>query len=133
MNAFMSAAIQVAQEGASMDEIPVGAVVVYEGEIIATAHNERIRLCDPTAHAEILALRRAAKKRSDWRLEGCDLYVTLMPCPMCMAAIRGARIRRLYCGAYASGALVEQSPEIYYGIEEDACAALLKSFFRDKR
>ncbi len=132
MNVFMQAALAVARkaviEGA---EVPVGAVVVHRGEIIARAHNQKETLQDPTAHAEILAIRAAAKKLCDWRLSECDLYVTLEPCPMCMAAIREARIRRLYCGAVKPPeAIALKNPEMYFGIEEDACTALLQSFFQ---
>ncbi len=135
MNAFMQAALAVAEK-ASTDglEIPVGAVIVHKGEIIAQAHNQKEVLHDPTAHAEILALRAASATIGDWRLSGCDLYVTLEPCPMCMAAIREARIRRLYCGAYRLADMASpKCPEIYYGIEEEACTNLLKSFFQKRR
>ena len=135
MNRFMEAALSIARKAAEdVSEIPVGAVVVQNGEIIASAHNETESLCDPTAHAEILAIRRAAEAIGDWRLSGCDLYVTLEPCPMCMAAIRHARIRRLYCGAYKpADAPVPHMPETYYGIEEDACARVLRTFFTSRR
>lgn len=135
MNVFMQAALKAARDAAqNAEEIPVGAVIVKDGEIIARAHNLKEALHDPTAHAEILAIRRAAQHLCDWRLSDCDLYVTLEPCPMCMAAIREARIRRLYCGAAKpSDAPNLKDPETYFGIEEDACADLLKSFFRDRR
>ena len=135
MNAFMEAALEVARTAAKVAlEIPVGAVVVRGGEIIASAHNETEALPDPTAHAEILAIRRAAAFLGDWRLTDCDLYVTLEPCEMCMAAIRHARIRRLYCGAYKpADAPKPHTPETYYGIEEEACAALLRTFFTSRR
>ncbi len=135
MNVFMQAALAAAEEAAAdFSEIPVGAVVVHDGEIIARAHNRKEELHDPTAHAEILAIRKAAEKLRDWRLSECDLYVTLEPCPMCMAAIREARIRRLYCGASKPIDAPElKLPETYYGIEEDACAAVLKTFFQNRR
>ncbi len=135
MNRFMQAALAVATEAIiDFSEIPVGAVIVYNGEVIARAHNQKEQLHDPTAHAEILAIRKAASVLQDWRLEDCDLYVTLEPCPMCMAAIREARIRRVYCGAYKPAqAPNHASPEMYYGIEEDACTALLQSFFQNRR
>ena len=117
-----------------VQEIPVGAVVVQNGVVIASAHNERESLSDPTAHAEILAIRRACAKIGDWRLTDCDLYVTLEPCPMCMAAILAARVRRLYCGAYAPAKTAQSSPtEIYYGIDETPCAELLQQFFDARR
>jgi len=135
MNVFMQAALAAAREAVeSADEIPVGAVIVKDGEIIARAHNLKEAMHDPTAHAEILAIREAARHLHDWRLSGCDLYVTLEPCPMCMAAIREARIRRLYCGASKpSDAPSLKEPETYFGIEEDACTEILKSFFRVRR
>ncbi len=135
MNAFMQAALDTAREGAVLfSEIPVGAVVVHQGKIIARAHNRREELHDPTAHAEILAIREAANVLQDWRLTDCDLYVTLEPCEMCMAAIRASRIRRLYCGAYKpKDAPHAKEPEVYYGIEEEACAALLQDFFQKQR
>ena len=135
MNMFMQAALAVASEAAaSLSEIPVGAVIVHEGEIIASSHNRKEALHDPTAHAEILVLRQAAARLGDWRLSDCDLYVTLEPCPMCMAAIQEARIRRVYCGAYKSpDAPALKAPEVYYGIEEDACTQLLQHFFQNRR
>lgn len=135
MNGFMQEALAEARKGTvSFSEIPVGAVVVRDGEIIARAHNEKENLSDPTAHAEILAIRRAAEVLGDWRLSSCDLYVTLEPCPMCMAAIREARIRRLYTGAYKpQDAPCLPSPETYSGIEEEACTELLKDFFKSRR
>lgn len=135
MNVFMQAALAIAREASEIaNEIPVGAVIVKDGEIIARAHNMKEALHDPTAHAEILAIRHAAQALRDWRLSDCDLYVTLEPCPMCMAAIREARIRRLYCGAAKpSDAPTLKEPESYFGIEEDACTEVLQSFFRKQR
>ena len=135
MNAFMQVALDTAKEGAVLfSEIPVGAAIVHQGKVIARAHNRREELHDPTAHAEILAIREAAAFLQDWRLTDCDLYVTLEPCEMCMAAIRAARIRRVYCGAYKpKDAPHAKEPEVYYGMEEDACAALLQDFFRQQR
>lgn len=135
MNKFMQAALAVAREAAvGFSEIPVGAVVVRNGEVIASAHNQKEISHDPTAHAEILAIRIASEKIGDWRLSDCDLYVTLEPCPMCMAAIREARIRRLYCGAYKPvDAPVLKNPETYFGIEEDACTRILQDFFQERR
>ncbi len=135
MNGFMQEALKEARIGnADFSEIPVGAVIVHDGKIIARAHNGKEKLSDPTAHAEILAIRRAAEVLGDWRLSSCDLYVTLEPCPMCMAAIREARIRRVYSGAYKpADAPPLPSPESYYGIDEDACAELLKDFFKARR
>ncbi len=135
MNVFMQEALAVARMAASdLSEIPVGAVLVRGGEIIARAHNRKEELHDPTAHAEILVLREASALLRDWRLSDCDLYVTLEPCPMCMAAIREARIRRVYCGAYKpTDAPALKEPEMYFGIEEDACTQLLQDFFQKRR
>src|ERR1700746_156512 len=96
--AFMRRALAAAEEAAGRGEVPVGAVVVVGNEIVAVAHNERETGSDPTAHAEIVALRRAAVKLGSWRLCDADLYVTMEPCPMCAGALVNARIRRLYFG-----------------------------------
>ncbi|MCK5295997.1 MAG: nucleoside deaminase [Alphaproteobacteria bacterium] len=129
-------------------EVPVGAVIVNgkSGEIIASSGNRVEELKDPTAHAEILVIREAAEKLGQVRLEECDLYVTLEPCPMCAAAISHARIRRLYFGAYdpksggvEHGARVfshktcHHRPEVYGGIMETDCSNLLKDFFKKLR
>jgi tRNA(adenine34) deaminase len=142
----MTAALAEAEAAAARGEIPVGAVVVHEGRIIAAAGNRTEDLGDPTAHAEILALRQAATVLGDPRLPDCDLYVTLEPCAMCAAAISFFRIRRLYFGAYdPKGGGVEHGPrfyaqptchhrpEVYGGIEETRCADILKVFFKDLR
>jgi len=142
----MARALILAQEAARMGEVPVGAVVVRGGEIIAEAHNSPRELADPTAHAEILAMRRAASVLRSERLEGCNLFVTLEPCAMCAGAIVHARIARLYYGASdPKGGAVEQGarvfdhpqclhrPEIYAGIGEGEAAALLRAFFRERR
>jgi tRNA(adenine34) deaminase len=126
--------------------VPVGAVVVRESEILGRAGNRVIELSDPTAHAEILALRAAAVALGSPRLDGCDLYVTLEPCPMCATAIAFARIRRLSFGAYdPKGGGVEHGPRIFEqptchhrpevigGVEETRAGALLKRFFQDRR
>lgn len=143
----MDAALKEAVAAATRDEVPVGAVVVSpNGEIIASAGNRTRELNDPTAHAEILAIRAACGVLGDERLTGCDLYVTLEPCPMCASAISQARIARLYYGATdpKSGGIAQgpriyshaQShhvPEVYDGIAEAASTKLLRQFFRDKR
>lgn len=145
---FMDIALEEARAAARRGEVPVGAVVVdgATGAIVARAGNRTEELADPTAHAEVLAIRAAASECGEPRLPGCDLYVTLEPCPMCAAAIGFARIRRLYYGAAdAKGGGVEHGPrifeqptchhrpEIYGGIGEEAAAALLQSFFRQRR
>lgn len=142
----MQQALAVARETATINEVPVGAVVVYQGTVIATAGNQVIQDCDPSAHAEIVALRKAAAVLRTHRLDECDLYVTLEPCAMCAQAIAHARIRRLYFGAYDhKGGGVEHGPrifqqptchhrpEVYGGILEDACGQLLVEFFQKKR
>jgi tRNA(adenine34) deaminase len=143
---FMQLALEQARAAALRGEVPVGAVVVREGEVIAAAGNETEALKDPTAHAEVLAIRRACEVVGSARLVECDLYVTLEPCPMCAQAISFTRVRRLYFGAYdPKGGGVEHGarvlyapschhlPEIYGGIEEKEALALLQGFFRAKR
>lgn len=143
MKAFMDEAILEARKALMEGEVPVGAVVVKDGEIIARAHNQKESLNDPTAHAEILALREAAAALKDWRLEGCELYVTAEPCPMCMGAVLQTRLKKLVYGTpeYRYGAVEnsvrlkdhEMKPkklEIYGGIREDECKTLLGDFFR---
>lgn len=142
----MAQAIEQALLAQTQGDVPIGAVITYNDEIIAAAGNEIIQLDDPTAHAELLALRRASQKLGSARLIDCDLYVTLEPCPMCAQAISFARIRRLYFGAYdPKGGGVDHGPkifeqktchhkpEIYGGIQENECGKLLKDFFRKKR
>ena len=142
----MKRALELASRAAEAGEVPVGAVVVHEGIIVAEAHNSPRALHDPTAHAEILAMRRAAEALRDERLSSCDLYVTLEPCAMCAGAVAHARIARLYYGASDSkGGAVEHGarvfehpqclhrPEIYPGIGESESAALLRDFFRQRR
>jgi tRNA(adenine34) deaminase len=142
----MQAALQQARAAAERQEVPVGAVVVRDGSIVAAAHNAPRALHDPTAHAEMLAIRRAAEVLGGDRLAGCDLYVTLEPCPMCAGAIAHARIARLYYGAAdPKGGAVENGarlfdrpeclhrPEIYPGIGESESAELLRRFFAARR
>ena len=143
---FMEVAFAEAEAAFGAGEVPVGCVVVRDGEIVAQAGNRTLRDRDPTAHAELLALREAAKKLGDERLTGCDLYVTLEPCTMCAAAISFARIRRLYYGALdEKGGAVDSGvrffaqptchhkPEVIGGIGESRAAKLLKDFFAAKR
>jgi tRNA(adenine34) deaminase len=140
--AFMRRALAAAEEAASRGEVPVGAVVVVGGEIVAVAHNERETGSDPTAHAEILALRRAAAALGSWRLTGADLFVTMEPCPMCAGALVNARLRRLYfgCDDPKAGAVrtlytlvddprLNHRVEVVPGLLAAEGAALLKSFF----
>jgi tRNA(adenine34) deaminase len=143
----MDLALAEAEAAAARGEVPIGAVLVSaEGEVLASAGNRTLELRDPTAHAELLAIRQACAKLGSERLTGCDLYVTLEPCAMCAAAISFARIRRLYFGAPdAKGGAVEHgprlfgqptchhAPEVYGGIGEARAAALLKQFFAARR
>ena len=146
MPAPMRAALDAAARAAAAGEVPVGAVVMLDGKIIATAANAPRALNDPTAHAEILAIRAAAQALGRDRLEDCDLWVTLEPCAMCAGAIAHARIARLYYGADdAKGGAVAHGPrffgqptchhrpEIYSGIGEEEAGALLKGFFAGRR
>jgi tRNA(adenine34) deaminase len=146
MTDFMAQALDQARAAAARGEVPVGAVLVRDGVVIAAAGNRVEELADPTAHAEMLALREAARLLGQTRLEGCDLYVTLEPCPMCAAAISLARLRRLYFGAYdPKGGGVEHGarvydhatchhrPEVVGGVGESAAADLLRDFFRARR
>ena len=142
----MAAALEQARLAASIGEVPVGAVVVIDGEIVAARHNERESTIDPTAHAEVLALRDAAAAVGDWRLEGASLVVTLEPCPMCAGAALAARVSRVVFGAYdpKAGAaatlynlLVDprfnHNAEVNGGVREDECGALLTEFFSAHR
>jgi tRNA(Arg) A34 adenosine deaminase TadA len=142
----MDVALEEARAAAAHGEVPVGAVIVREGQVIARAGNRTLVDADPTAHAEIVAIRAACRALGSERLPGCDLYVTLEPCPMCAAAISFARIRRLYFGAAdVKGGAVENGvrlysdptchhrPEVYGGFAESEAAALLKDFFRERR
>src|ERR1700736_6331863 len=143
---FMDEALSEARAANEAGEVPVGCVVVREGQIIARAGNRTLRDHDPTAHAEMLAIRAAAAKLGSERLTDCDLYVTLEPCAMCAAAMAFARIRRLYFGAVdPKGGAVENGvrfcasptchhkPEVYGGINESESAALLRDFFAARR
>src|SRR3954469_20077594 len=143
---FMDLALDEARAAAAAGEVPIGCVIVRDGEVIAQAGNRTLADRDPTAHCEMLAIRSAAETLSSERLTECDLYVTLEPCPMCAAAISFARIRRLYYGAAdPKGGGVEHgariysqptchhAPEIYPGIGEARAAALLRSFFQGRR
>ena len=142
----MQAALAQARAAVTAGEVPIGAVVVKDGSVIAAAHNGPRTLHDPTAHAEILAIREAARVLGNERLDHCELWVTLEPCAMCAGAIAHARIARLYYaasdpkgGAVEHGARVfehEQTlhrPEVYSGMGEDEAAALLRDFFAAKR
>lgn len=143
---FMGLALEEARAAADRGEVPVGAVLVRDGTVVAHAGNRTRELADPTAHAEIVAIRAACRDAGSERLPDCDLYVTLEPCAMCAAAVSFARIRRLYFGATdpKGGAVVSgprffaastchHAPEIYPGLGEVESAELLQSFFRTRR
>ena len=142
----MALALDAARRAGSHGEVPVGAVIARDGQLLASAHNRPRAMHDPTAHAEMIAIRAAAAAIGDERLTGCDLYVTLEPCTMCAAAISFARIRRLYYGAAdPKGGAVESgvrffdaptchhAPEVYGGIRESEAAELLRRFFAERR
>lgn len=143
---YMDIALTEARDAAARGEVPVGAVIVRQGAVLSKAGNRTRELNDPTAHAEVLAIREACTELGQERLTGCDLYVTLEPCPMCAAAISNARIARLYYGAAdpKSGGVAQgprvfahaqchHAPEVYDGIDALASEELLKSFFASRR
>jgi tRNA(adenine34) deaminase len=143
---FMGEALRQARKAASQEEVPIGAVIVRNGEIIARAWNQVEMLKDATAHAEMLAITQAENAAGDWRLSDCDIYVTKEPCPMCAGAIVQARLRRVIYGCPdprtgAAGGMINllQMPplnhqcEITAGVRESECRELLQRFFRGKR
>jgi tRNA(adenine34) deaminase len=143
---FMDLALKTAETAGKSGEVPIGCVIVRNYEVIATASNRTLTDRDPTAHAEVLAMRQAAERIGTERLTDCDLYVTLEPCTMCAGAISFARIRRLYYGAAdPKGGAVESgvrffasptchhAPEVYSGLGEREAAAMLQGFFRERR
>jgi len=145
-NSFMEVALQQARLAAARGEVPVGAVVVKDGAIIASAGNRTLELSDPSAHAEVLVLRAAGKVLGSERLIDCDLYVTLEPCTMCAGAISFSRVRRVYYGAedekggavdngvrFFAQATCHHAPEVYSGIAERESAELLRAFFKTRR
>jgi tRNA(adenine34) deaminase len=143
---FMHLALEEAKLAAERGEVPVGAVLVRNGEAIASAGNRTRELSDPTAHAEVLVIREAAQSLRNERLDDCDLYVTLEPCAMCAGAISFARLRRLYYGAgdpkggavangprFFAQETCHHAPEVYAGMREGDAAELLKDFFENLR
>ena len=143
---FMLEAIKEAKKSASLDEVPVGAVIVKDNIIIARGHNLREKTKDPTAHAEIVAIRKACKKFGSWRLEGCTMYVTVEPCAMCAGTLLWTRIARIVYGAKdPKGGAIESSfelfrvkninhhPELKGGVLEKECGLLMSDFFKKKR
>jgi tRNA(adenine34) deaminase len=146
MASFMEIALEEARGAGGRGEVPVGCVIVRDGGVIARAGNRVIADCDPTAHAEIVAIRQAAAVLGSERLEDCDLYVTLEPCAMCAGAIAFARIRRLYYGAadpkggavdngvkFFAAPTCHHRPEVYGGMAEAESGVLLKEFFQARR
>ena len=146
MTSFMNMALDQARAAGARGEVPVGCVIVCDGAVVARAGNRTLADRDPTAHAEIIAIRQAAASLGSERLEACDLYVTLEPCAMCAGAVAFARIRRLYYGAAdPKGGAVDHGvkffaspschhrPEVYGGLAEAEAGALLKEFFRERR
>jgi tRNA(adenine34) deaminase len=143
---FMELALQLARRGADLGEVPVGAVLVRDGSVIAEGWNQPIALHDPTAHAEIVALRAGGARLSNYRLGGTTLYATLEPCAMCMGALITARVARVVFGAWdpkagACGSVLDLSREprlvqgmdVFGGVCSDESAALLKAFFESRR
>jgi len=146
MTSFMAMALEEARAAGGRGEVPVGCVIVRDGAVVARAGNRTLADCDPTAHAEIIAIRAAAASLGSERLEACDLYVTLEPCAMCAGAVAFARIRRLYYGAadpkggavdngvkFFASPTCHHRPEVYGGLAEAEASALLKEFFRERR
>ena len=145
-NKMMKQAIKQAYKAQAIDEVPIGAIIVKDGKIIARAFNKMEKTQIATAHAEILAINKACKKLKSWRLDGCELYVTLEPCPMCAGAIVNARIKKVYFGAYEQKSGSAESKfnilsesglnhvtEFEGGIEQETCANILKNYFKLKR
>ena len=143
---FMSLALAEARRALAHDDVPIGAVVALDGEVVGAGHNERELRQDPTAHAEIIALREAAAHVGSWRVLGADLYVTLEPCAMCAGAIVLARVARVVYGAPdpkagAAGSVLDvlaepklnHRPEVLAGVREAECAEVLRAFFRTRR
>lgn len=142
---MLSLALEEAEKARKKGEVPVGVVIVKDGEVIAKAHNLKESLNDPTAHAEILAIREACNKLNNWRLHGCEMYVTLEPCPMCAGAILQSRISKIYIGTFddttgAAGSIVNilQNPNLNHFLEvnwenDESCSKILTEFFKDRR
>lgn len=143
---YMGLALEEARRAFALGEVPIGAVVVMDGEVIACAHNLRETGHDATAHAEVLAIRRACEKVGHWRLTGATLYVTIEPCPMCAGALVMSRVDRLVYGAadYKAGAVeslfnitnhsgLNHRMEVRAGVREEECRTLMKDFFRMRR
>jgi tRNA(adenine34) deaminase len=146
MPSFMELALDEARKAQDAGEVPIGCVIVRDGAVIAAAHNRTLTDHDPTAHAEMIAIRAAARQLGSERLTDCDLHVTLEPCAMCAAAISFARVRRLYYGApdpkggavdsgvrFFASPTCHHRPEVYGGISGAASATMLRGFFQERR
>lgn len=143
---YMELALAEAEQAAALGEVPIGAVIVKDDAVIAQAHNMREQWLDATAHAEVIAIRKACGKLQNWRLSGCTLYVTVEPCPMCAGAIYNSRVDTVIFGCRDNRAgaveslfnvlshpLLNHQPQVIGGILEDRCAAIVRDFFRDCR
>jgi len=141
---FMKEAIIEARAAFENNEVPVGAVIVKNGKVVASSHNRCEEMCDATSHAEINVIKETQKKLGRKILDDCDLYVTVEPCAMCAGAIVNSRIKRVYIGAFEKKTgcmgsvadlhiLLPHRPEVYYGFCEDECKALMSEFFKSKR
>ena len=141
---FMKKAIALAKKAGENDEVPVGAVIVKDGEVLSYAFNKRESKKDATAHAEIMAIQKACKKLSDFRLIDCDMYVTLEPCVMCTGAILNARIKNVYFGAYISNgsisaeelsnrAELNHQTNFEGGFRQEECSVIVSNYFKNKR
>ena len=146
INYYMNEAIKQAKKAYSLDEVPIGAVIVYKGKIIARAYNQVEKRQSATAHAEILAIEKACKKLKSWRLIDCEMFVTIEPCAMCAGAIVNARIKKVYFGGFESKSGCAQSKyavltdnglnhttQFEGGIELEKCVDIIKNYFRKKR
>ena len=135
--AFMKEALKEAKKALKYDEVPIGAVIVKDGKIIARGYNKMEKDNSPTSHAEIIAINKACKKLSNWRLSGCEMYVTLEPCIMCYGAILNSRIDKLYVGALddkvGTTKLFKDKIDVDYSYLSDECEQILKDFFKDVR
>ena len=143
---YMKIALKEANKAKEIDEVPIGCIIVLNGKIIAKAHNKKETTNNPCGHAEILAIQKACKKISNWRLENCDMYVTIEPCLMCAGAIIQSRIKNVYFGSndYKGGAFgssinalnacnINHRPYVEGGILKEECSEILSSFFENKR
>ncbi len=146
MNEYMKLALEMAKKAEKKDEVPIGAVIVLNGKVIAKAFNKKEGKNLATAHAEILAINKASRRLKSWRLDDAELYVTLEPCPMCAGAIVNARIKKVYFGAYEpkSGSAISKFSiltesglnhvtEFEGGVMQEECSAILKNYFKKKR